>query len=157
MATLTQPAADVSQQLLNFPQRVLPVDLSGNGVNWNLDNITLLASTAYASNGAATGTDQTNYNARGVMLYITTGSFGSGASAITVSIQGKDPVSGNYFTLATTASLSASSTSLLILYPGATASSCISAPLPHTWRVIAQASAWGTGGSTIGVACSLIV
>ena len=123
----------------------------------NLDNIALLASGAVTTN--ANSGDQTNYNARGVKVFIATGAFGSGASTITVSIQGKDPVSGNYFTVLTSASLTASTFSVLTVYPGiaVTANTTASDVIPRTWRVAWAASAWGTGGSTLGISCALIL
>lgn len=122
----------------------------------NVDNVALIASSAYTT--TQTSADQLNYRGRGLVLFIKTGAFGSGASAITVTIQGKDPVSGSVYTILQSASLTASSFTVLRAYPGLTASANVTANdvLPKTWNVTAQASAWGTGGSVVGVACSVI-
>lgn len=126
----------------------------------NLDNFVIQASGAIITNGNSF--DAVNYNARGAKVFITTGTFGSGASAITVSIQVKDPVSGNYFTLGTTGSLTASGFFVLQVYPGSTISLttpnvAVNDALSRTWRVTWNASAWGTGGSTLGISCALIL
>lgn len=134
------------------------VDVNGNPIdfNTNTDNIVLLASTAISANNHSS--DMTNLRCRGIKLYIATGAFGTGASAITVTIQGKDPVSGSYYTILTSASLVASSFSVLSVYPGLTASANVAANdvLPPTYRISYQATAWGTSGSTLGIACALI-
>lgn len=123
----------------------------------NLDNFVLQASGAITTNGNSF--DVVNYNARGVKVFITTGAFGSGASTITVSIQGKDPVSTNYYTALTSASLTASAFTVLTVYPGiaVTANVTASDVIPRTWRVAWAATAWGTSGSTLGISCALIL
>lgn len=133
-----------------------------NGQSWdrargNQDNITLLASGAVSANGQSA--DQTNVNARGVKVYIATGAFGTGESTMTVTIQGKDPVSGQYFAILQSAQLSASGFVVLTVYPGIAAAANVSASdvLPRTWRVSFNATNWGTGGSTLGIACAYLV
>jgi hypothetical protein len=138
-----------------YAQPVLQTDLNGNGISWNTDGITLISSAAYTS--TQTSADQTNYNARGVILYINTGSFGSGFSNIVVNLRAKDPVSGNYVTLVSSSALTASTFSAIVVYPGASGSGTASLPLPKTWQVQITATAWGTGGSTVGVACAVLI
>lgn len=131
-------------------QIITPASGHGSG-------IVLLNSGAVTTNGNCG--DQVNTLARGIKLFLSPGSFGSGASAITVTIQGKDPVSGSYYTLLTSASLTASTFSVLSVYPGLAVSANVSANdvLPPVWRVTWQASNWGTGGSTLGISCALIL
>lgn len=141
------------------------VDVNGNPIdlNTNTDNYVLLASGVITTNG--TSFDVPNTRCRGVKVYITTGAFGSGASAITVTIQGKDPVSNKYYNILTSASLVASkdisnaAANLLTVYPelAAVANQIAQDVLPPTWRVIYQATGWGTGGSTLGIACAMII
>lgn len=123
----------------------------------NVDGITLLASGVVTANGNST--DQSNLGARGIKLFIATGSFGASESTMTVIIQGRDTVSGTYYNILTSASLSASGFTVLSVYPGLAVSANVSANdvLPKTWRVIWTASNWGTGGSTLGIAAALIV
>jgi hypothetical protein len=109
--------------------------------------------------------DMRNYAHRGVKLYIATGAFGVSESTMTVVIQGKDPVSGAYYTILTSASLVASKDvgsaagNLLTVYPGlvAVTNQVVNDILPATWRVAWNASNWGTGGSTLGIVASLII
>lgn len=123
----------------------------------NIDTYVLLASGTITGN--SNSGDQINYNGRGIKLFVNSGAFGSGASTITVTLQGKDPVSGQYYTVLTSASLTASTFTVLSVYPGLTASANVTANdvLPRTFRVTYQASAWGTGGSTLGIACAIIL
>lgn len=124
----------------------------------NADNIVVLASGLVTANGNST--DQSNPGGRGIKLFINTGAFGAGFSAITVTIQGKDPVSGQYYTILTSAALTASAFQpVLSAYPGlaVTANVSVNDVLPKTWRVTWQATAWGTGGSTLGIGAALIV
>lgn len=133
------------------------VDAASGAPMYNQDGIVLLKSAAITANG---NTDiQANSFYRGIKVYIAPGTFGSGASAITVKVQGFDPISLSYFDVLTSASLTASTFALLTVAPGVTASAnvAISDVLPRSWRVTWQASAWGTGGSTLGIACALIL
>lgn len=64
--------------------------------------------------------------------------------SITVKIQGKDPLSGKYYDLITSAAITAVGTTVLKVYPGITAAAnlAVSDVLPPTWRVsIAHANA----------------
>jgi hypothetical protein len=113
--------------------------------------------TSVAVTADATSPDYSNNSAKGVKLYIKTGSFGAGASGITVTLQGRDLSSGTYYDILTSAALTASSFQVIQIYPGITATANVSASdiLPHTWRVKWQATAWGTGGSTLGIGCAM--
>ena len=126
-------------------------------INVNVDNYVLLASAAITANGNSF--DAINYRGRGVKVFITTGAFGASESTMTVTIQGKDPVSGTYYTILSSASLSASAFTVLSVYPGLAVTANVSANdvLPKTWRVTYAASNWGTGGSTLGISCAMIV
>lgn len=123
----------------------------------NADNLTLLASGVVTANGQSS--DQTNTNYRGVKVYIATGTFGASESTMTVKIRGKDPVSGSYFDVLASTSLTASGFTVLTVYPGIAVTANVSASdvLPRTWRVEYAASNWGTGGSTLGIACAYLM
>ena len=133
------------------------VDAVSGSPIYNQDGIVLLKSAVITAN--SNSEIQANNFARGIKVYIAPGAFGSGASAITVSIQGFDPVSLSTFTMLTSASLTASTFAVLTVAPGITAASnvSISDVLPRSWRVTWAASAWGTGGSTLGIAAMLII
>lgn len=121
----------------------------------NSDGSDVLTSGVVTGNGNSP--DYTNSSAKGVKLYISTGSFGAGASAITVTLQGRDLSSGTYYDILTSASLTASTFAVLTVYPGISETANVSKSdvLPHTWRVKWQASDWGTGGSTLGIGCAM--
>ena len=110
--------------------------------------------------------DQVNTLHKGATLFLNMVSVAA-TTTVGLNIQGKDPVSGNYATIAR-ASLDAQatnavSTNALIIYPGVTAQaslgsvgSAVNIALPMTWRVqasiTATASQGGAGASfTIGV------
>lgn len=156
MASKFKPASLVS---LHGPGVIPTLDVGNDGnLKDNQDGIVLLASGVVTSNGNSA--DQVNNNCKGILLFISTGAFGAGATAITVTLQGKDPVSGNYYTILQSASLVASTPlTILRVYPGLTASAnaVASDVLPPTWRVIYAASAWGTGGSTLGISAATVV
>jgi hypothetical protein len=77
--------------------------------------------------------DLLNQACRGVKLYI---NLTSGSASVT--IQGKDPKSGAYWTILTSAALStAGSLTVLTVYPGIAVSANVAASdvMPGTWRV----------------------
>lgn len=123
----------------------------------NSDNLALIPSAAYTAN--QTSLDQTNPNGKGLLLFIKTGTFGAGASGIIATIWGKDPVSGSVYTILASATLVASSFVVLRVYPNLTPAANLVANdiLPRTWNVVLSATAWGTGGSTVGVAACVVV
>ena len=79
--------------------------------------------------------DQVNYGARGIKVVVDITAFAG--TSITVTIEGKDPVSGKYFTLLASAALVATGTTILTVYPGLTAAANVTASdvLPRNWRV----------------------
>jgi hypothetical protein len=101
------------------------------------------------------GIDQTNYNARGVTVVVVTTAIGTGS--ITVTIQGKDPGSGTYYTLLAGAAIVTNTTNRYTVYPsGIAAVANVTAvdSLPNTWRIIVTANnanpaTYTVGGSTL--------
>lgn len=87
------------------------------------------------------GLDQTNSNAKGLIVIVDITAI-TGTS-VTVTIQGKDPTSGKYYTILASAALTATGTTVMRVYPGLVASANVTANdiLPRTWRVITTASA----------------
>lgn len=79
--------------------------------------------------------DMENLGRRGLKLTIDITNI-NGAT-VTVTIQGKDKVSGKYYTLLASAALVANGTTTLTVYPGETAAANLVANdiLPATWRV----------------------
>lgn len=80
--------------------------------------------------------DFTNLTARGVVVVINTTVFTAGT--YTYTIQGKDPASGNYYTILASAAIAATGTVVLRVYPGLTAAAntVASDVLPKTWRIL---------------------
>src|SRR5882762_2154024 len=138
------------------PAGVYILDPSTTLAKENRDNIVVI--TSAAQTGTTSSTDQTNASGKGVNVYIATGGFGAGASAITATIECKDPVSGHYYTILQSASLTANAFAILQVYPGLTAATNLIANnvLPRTWRVTLTASNWGTGGSIVGVSAAIM-
>jgi hypothetical protein len=137
-----------------------------NGTTWDrargVTEGTLLASAARTT--TTNSSDQTNYNATGVVISVDFTATPNNAETITVAIQAKDPVSAKYvtitaFTALTSSALGATPTTetyLYSLYPGAaetaaTAKHEVQAlALPRTWRVLLTHSASGSWTYSVG-------
>lgn len=111
-----------------------------NGTNWqrwasNLE-LTVLASAARTAN--VNSSDLSNFNGRGVHVIIDVTSV-TATPSVVFTVQGKDAVSGKYYTLLTSAAITATGTTLLTVYPGAAVTANVSASnvVPKTWRVSA--------------------
>jgi len=135
--------------------RVLGEHLIFNGTTFdrqrsNMDGISLANLSGATTSGQSA--DQTNYNGRGLKVFINVSSF-SGTS-ITFKIQGKDPVSSTYFDMLTGAAIVATGTQLLTIYPALTAVANVTATdvLPRTWRLswtITTATVTATAGGIV--------
>jgi hypothetical protein len=101
--------------------------------NTNIDNVTLI--NAVAATTSQTSSDQTNSYGRGVIVYLNMVTVGTGS--VTLTIQGKDPVSGTYYTLLAGVAVTTNSFNVYTVYPGNTVTANVSAStaLPKTWRV----------------------
>lgn len=158
MTSYNSGTANGTLELYTLPPPLSWLQANVNDFPNNTDNAQLLASAAISSNGNS-GDQGLPQTTKGIYLYINTGAFGASESTMTVTIQGRDPVSGQYFTILTSASLSASTFYSLLVYPGTTASANLVAnqPMPKTFRITWQASNWGTGGSVLGIGYGAIV
>lgn len=119
-----------------WPLRVLDNYYNGTSSDRarNNTNVTLLASAARTA--TPTKVDQTNYNARGIHVVIDVTADPSTA-IITPTIQGLDAVSGRYYTLLAGSAISAVGTTVLRVFPGATAAANTVANdiMPRTFAV----------------------
>ena len=109
---------------------------------------------------AATGTngaDKTNATARGIKIVVDITAISGTAASLTVTLQGKDAASGKYYTILASAALTTVSTTVLTVFPAATASANVSVndELPAIWRVIATI-AGTTPAVTATVGASLL-
>lgn len=142
-----------------------------HGLLWNqstwdreMGNIDGTAMTNATRTGAtADGSDIINYNHRGAHIVLNYSTGGS-SNLIMMKVQGKDSLTGIYYNIATTVTLSATGSAAYIVYPGVTAaastlmvsSGAASAVLPRTWRVSVVQS--GTSlTANFGVGYSMIV
>ena len=94
---------------------------------------TLLASATRTATVTGQDMSNDNYACLTVILDVTTA---PGVDTVTVAIQGKDTVSGKYYTLLTGAAVSATGTTTYKVCPGITAAAnaAVADMLPRTWR-----------------------
>lgn len=111
-----------------------------NGATWDRtrNNHTGTALASAARTATTNSSDLTNYDARGVRVWVNVTAV-TDTPSITVSIQDKDPISGTYTSILTSAAITGVSLTRLTVYPGMTAAANVAAsePLPRTWRVAA--------------------
>lgn len=95
---------------------------------------TLLAS---AARTATTNTDdQENWGFKGCHVVIDV-TAAAATPSVVFTIQGKDSVSGNYYTILASSAITGTGTTVLKVYPGITAAAnaSVSDVLPGTWRI----------------------
>lgn len=122
----------------------------------NLNEHRLLMTLAAAA-ASANGDDQRNDNCRGITVIVDLTAVSGTSPTCVVTIEGLDPQSGKYFTLLASASLTGVGTTILKVFPGATASANAVAndQLPKFWRV--KTTIGGTTPSFTGkIAASLV-
>jgi len=97
--------------------------------------------------------DQQNLGRKGIKVFV---NITAGAGTLTVTIQGKDPNSGTYYTILASAALSGNGMTVLTVYPAAPATANLSANdvLPDTWRISAVV---GTNPVTATIGASVIL
>lgn len=120
----------------------------------NNTDITVLASAARVA--SVNSADIVNYNAKGLHLVIDVTAIAATPS-ITVTIQGRDALSGQYYTILTSAAIVAVGTTVLRVYPALVAAANLIANdiLPRTWRVSVTAA--DADSITYSVGASLIL
>lgn len=116
------------------------------------------------------GADQTNYNGRGVMVTINV-TVEAAAETLSLKIQGKDPISGNYFdivdfgTVYNATTDAPTTTRTFVMYPGVLSADFIGITgngasgkaglLPRTWRPVVTHSS--SGNWTYSLASAVIL
>jgi hypothetical protein len=140
----------ITTSLNVLPVQNVPYQFNGTTferVRGNITDTTAVASAARTATGNSS--DLTNYNARGVTAFVNVTAASGTSPTLLVTLQGKDPVSGTYYTLvAQAATLTAAGTAVLTCYPGASGgpaspSATSGMPLPRVWRVL-----WTVTGTT---------
>lgn len=137
-----------------------------NSATWdremgNIDGTAM--ANAIRTGATAEGSDIVNYNHRGAH-FVLNYSTGGTSNLIMMKVQGKDSLTGTYYNIATTVTLSATGSAAYVVYPGVTAgastlmvsSGAASSVLPRTWRVSVVQS--GTSlTANFGVGYSMIL
>lgn len=105
-----------------------------NATNTNVGPFLTLTAAAGPNVNSA---DLANTNHKGVKVVIDVTALAGTTPTITVTIKGKDPVSGKYYTILASAALNATGTTTLTVYPGLTpsANSTANDVLSATWRI----------------------
>lgn len=133
-----------------------------NGSSWdrlrnNTDTAAALISLTTSASGTFNSADQTNYNGRGLQLGVNITA--TIAQTLQVTVQGKDIVSGQYYTVGGgTAALASTGFTNVTIYPGITTTANLdfAQVLPRTWRVQAVVSGAGsTLSATVGASVIL--
>lgn len=101
--------------------------------------------------------DLRNVSARGVHLIIDV-TAEAGTHSLIVTIEGKDPVSGKYYTILASAAITAVGTTVLRVYPGlvAVASLTVNDVLPLVWRVVLDHTKTASSTFTMSVGANLL-
>lgn len=144
----------------NLAGTVLPVAATWNynetGYDRQRNNTqsTLLASAARTS--TTNTADQTLFNGRGAVLFLDI-TVVPGVETVTLAVQIKDPASGKYISILTSAPQATTGTTIYAVYPGVTPAGgiAISFQLTHTWRVLLTHSASGSFTYSLGGAVTL--
>lgn len=137
---------------------VLSAKTHFNGTTWDRErgntNVTLLTSAARTT--TQNGADTTNYNHRGLHVILDMTESASSPS-VTLTVQGKDEISGKYYTILAGAAVTTTTTNIYKVYPGITAAANASASdiLPRSFRIIVTANNANTGTYSVGY--SLVV
>lgn len=97
-----------------------------------------------------TGKDMSNVGGKGIVVVLDMTTVGTGS--VTLSIDGKDPVSGKYYNLLTGAAVTTNSTNVYRVYPGLTAAANATANdvLPRTFRVVVTANNANSATYSVG-------
>ena len=101
-------------------------------------NIALVLLSSAQRTTATNSADVTdNFGAKSAVVIIDVTSVNAVTPTLTVTIQGKDPTSGKYYTILTSAAISTVSTVVLRVHPALAASANLIAKsiMPQTWRV----------------------
>lgn len=98
------------------------------------------------------GGDMLNPMGAGLLVILDITAQAGGTPSVTVTIEGKDPSSGKYYTILASAALASVATTVLRVYPGLVpaANLTVNDVLPKTWRVKAVVAGAGTVTATIG-------
>lgn len=154
-----QPNADdKAVTVFSLPTVSFPYSYDEFGNNWDryrgtTDRTLLASAVRNASNNSA---DFINFNHKGGFFFFDVTAV-PGAVTVTLNVQGKDPTSGTYFTILSSAAIVAVSFTVLRVFPALTAVATLTANdiLPRIYRVTVTHS--GAGDFTYSVGNSLVL
>lgn len=148
--------ADASALAGNGVQ-IANVPMLFNGTTYDRERGNIDAQSSVVSlGGVGAGTynsgDTVNHNHRGIQVGINITAITGTSPTLTVTIQGKDVASGQYYTLLASAALNATGFTLLTIYPGLTvaANSVANQVMPRTFNIKAV-----VGGTTPSVTATI--
>jgi len=110
-----------------------------------------------AASAGVTGSDRDGSRHKGIAVSVNISAISGTSPTLTVTLEGKDSTSGQYYTLLASSALNATGFTRLRVYPGlaVTANASANDLLPPIWRV--RTTIGGTGPSvTATVAAALI-
>lgn len=113
---------------------------------------TLLASAARTA--SVNSSDFSTAGARGVMVFIDVTAV-TATPSLVFTIQAKDPASGKYVDLLSSAAITATGTTMLVVHPDATAAANAVAALPISRTLRVKVVAADSDSATYSVGCSL--
>jgi len=120
-----------------------------SALGYNAD-VSLISGTAWITDTVLVA-DQKNNDYRGLQLLFDITDT-AGTASVTLTIQGKDAVSGKYYTLLAGAAKTAPGSTQMIVYPGCIAASNTVAnmPLPKVWRAWLNVPSGDSVKATVG-------
>lgn len=110
-----------------------------------------------AASAGVNSSDQDGNRGRGVMVFVRISAITGTSPTLTVTLQGKDEASGQYYTILASAALTATGLTVLKVYPGLTAAANTVANdiLPSTYRVISAIG--GTSPAVTATVSAVVV
>lgn len=122
----------------SFIQTAMPVLYNGAAWDRQRNHQDLTALVSAARTGTLNSADLTNHNAQALHLVIDVTAIVSTPSVV-FTVQGKDALSGQYYTILTSAAIVGVGTTILRVFPGAVAAANLTANdrIPRTFRVLA--------------------
>jgi hypothetical protein len=108
------------------------------GTSADISPLTTQSLTLVAATAGVNSPDYYNNTHRGIKIVVNITAISGTTPTLTVTLQGKDPASGAYYTILASAALSATGTTVLTVYPAlpATANQSANDVLPPTFRII---------------------
>ena len=101
-----------------------------------INSVTLFSSAARTA--TVNGSDQTNRFAKGIVFTVDA-TAATATPSVVFTLQGKDALSGKYYTILASAAVTGVATTTYTVFPGAPVTTNVSAnmQLPRVWRLIA--------------------